>query len=90
MTLSEHRRLLVTSGWLSLLAATSLIDLRRYLAADAYLSTAMQMANEAGHPELSAWCLELRTWQAVSDGDYARASALARSAQGSLLAAPAR
>ncbi|HVB42020.1 MAG TPA: helix-turn-helix transcriptional regulator [Streptosporangiaceae bacterium] len=80
-TLSEHRRLLVTSGWLSLLAATSLIDLRRYDAADAYLTTAMQMAAETGHPELSAWCLETRAWQAVSDGDYARAASLARSAQ---------
>ncbi len=80
-TLSEHRRLLVTSGWLSLLAATSLIDLRRYDSADAYLNTAMQMAGEAGHSELSAWCLETRAWKAVSDGDYARAASLARGAQ---------
>jgi transcriptional regulator with XRE-family HTH domain len=81
LTLSEHRRLLVTSGWLSLLAATSLIDLRRYDAADAYLTTAMQMAAESGHPELSAWCLETRAWKAVSDRDYARGAALARGAQ---------
>ncbi len=42
----------------------------------------MQMAGEAGHPELSAWCLETPAWQAVSDGDYARAASLARGAQG--------
>ncbi len=82
LTLSEHRRLLVTTGWLSLLAATSLIDLRRYQAAGAYLTTAMQMAGEAGHPELMAWCLETRAWQALSDGDCTRAATLARSAQG--------
>lgn len=81
LTLSEHRRLLVTSGWLSLLVATSLIDLRRYDAAGAYLTTARQMAGEAEHPELSAWCLETCAWQAVSDGDYARAASLARGAQ---------
>ena len=82
LTLTEHRRLLVTSGWLSLLAATSLIDLRRYGAADAYLTTATQMAAEAEHPELSAWCLETRAWLALSDGDHQRAASLARGAQG--------
>lgn len=65
LTLTEHRRLLVTSAWLSLLAATSLIDLRRYPAADAHLATAAEMAGEAGHAELSAWCLETRAWQLV-------------------------
>jgi transcriptional regulator with XRE-family HTH domain len=81
LTLTEHRRLLVTSGWLSLLAATSLIDLRRYGPADAYLNTAMQMAGEAEHPELRAWCLETRAWLALSDGDHKRAVSLARGAQ---------
>ena len=82
MTLAEHRRLLVTSGWLSLLAATSLIDLRRYGPAGAYLTTAGQMAGEAGHPELSAWCVETRAWVAITSGHYVRAASLARSAQG--------
>ena len=35
MTLAEHRRLLVVGGWLSLLAATTLIDLHRAQAAGA-------------------------------------------------------
>lgn len=81
LTLTEHRRLLITSAWLSLLSATSLIDLRRYRAADAYLTTAAQMAGEAGHAELSAWTLETRAWQAISAADYARAASLARGAQ---------
>jgi hypothetical protein len=36
-TLAQHRRLLVTGGWLSLLAATCLIDLHRDSAAAAHL-----------------------------------------------------
>jgi transcriptional regulator with XRE-family HTH domain len=85
-TLAEHRRLLVTAGWLSLLAATSLTDLLRYEAAAAYLATAAQMADEADHPELRAWCLETRAWIAVTGEDYGQAVALARGAQA---AAPA-
>lgn len=81
MTLAEHRRLLVTAGWLSLLAATSLTDLLRHQAAGAYLATAEQMADEADHPELRAWCLETRAWIAVTGKDYSQAVALARGAQ---------
>jgi len=81
LTLGEHRRLLVTSGWLSLLTATSLIDLRRQDAAAAYVATAAQMAGEAEHADLAAWCLETRAWQALISRDYPRAAAFARDAQ---------
>ena len=47
-TLAEHRRLLVVGGWLSLLAATTLIDLHRDHAAAAHLRTAAQMARGHG------------------------------------------
>ena len=50
MTLAEHRRLLVVAGWLSLLAATTLIDLHRDHAAAAYLCTAAQLAARPGTP----------------------------------------
>jgi len=62
MTLREHRRLLVTTAWLSLLAATSLTDLGRVDAATAHLRNAVQIADEAEHAELRAWCLETRAW----------------------------
>lgn len=87
MTLAEHRRLLVTAGWLSLLASTSLTDLLRHDAAGTYLVTAEQMAAEADHGELTAWCLETRAWVAVTGKDYGQAVALARGAQA---AAPKR
>ena len=72
VTLAEHRRLLVVGGWLSLLAATTLIDLHRDHAAAAHLRTAAQLARETGHAEITAWCLETQAWQVLTQGDYRR------------------
>lgn len=81
LTLGEHRRLLVSVGWLSLIAATSLTDLRNQPAAVAYLRTAAQIARETGHDEIAAWALETRAWQALITSNYALAAKLARQAQ---------
>lgn len=76
-----RRRLLVSGGWLSLLAATLLIDVHDDLAAAAYLRTAAQLARETGHDEIAAWCAETRAWQALTAGDYRRAAELSIAAQ---------
>lgn len=81
VTLGEHRRLLVSTGWLSLLSATCLIDLRRFGAATAYLRTAAQLSRETGHAEIAAWCLETKAWQLITSGEYRRAAELAQAAQ---------
>ncbi|ATL68659.1 helix-turn-helix domain-containing protein [Nocardia terpenica] len=81
MTLTQHRRLLVTAGWLSLLASTCHIDLGELSAAAARGHLAWKLADEAGHSEISAWCLETRAWQRLTDGDYAQAAKLSRAAQ---------
>jgi hypothetical protein len=80
-TLAQHRRLLVTGGWLSLLAATCLIDLHRDGAATAHLRAAAQLAGETGHAEIAAWCLETQAWQVLTAGDYRRAAEVAQAAQ---------
>jgi transcriptional regulator with XRE-family HTH domain len=80
-TLAEHRRLLVTGGWLSLLAATCLIDLHRDHAASAHLRTAAQLAKETGQAEIAAWTLETRAWQVLIAGDYRRAVDISIAAQ---------
>jgi transcriptional regulator with XRE-family HTH domain len=80
-TLTEHRRLLVAGGWLSLLAATCLTDLHRMSAAAAHLRTAMQLARETEHAEIATWCVETRAWQVLTQGDYQRAAELAQAAQ---------
>jgi hypothetical protein len=80
-TLAQRRRLLVTGGWLSLLAATCLIDLHHDHAANAHLRTAAQLARETGQAEIAAWCLETQAWQVLTAGDYRRAVDIARAAQ---------
>lgn len=62
-TLSEHRRLVVVGGWLSLLAATVHIDLKQHEAASARLKTAASLAQHAGHDEIRAWCYETEAWR---------------------------
>jgi len=81
MTLAEHRRLLIVAGWLSLLAATTLIDLHRDHAAAAHLRTAAQLARETGHAEIAAWCLETQAWQVLTEGDYQQAVDISQAAQ---------
>jgi transcriptional regulator with XRE-family HTH domain len=80
-TLDQHRRLLVTGGWLSLLAATVHIDLRQEAAAAAHLVTAEQMAEHAEHAEIQAWCLETRAWAVLTEGDFRHALQLSQQAQ---------
>ena len=80
MTLAEHRRLLVVGGWMSLLAATTLIDLHRDHAATAHLRTAAQLAREADHAEITAWCLETQAWQMLTAGDHQRAADISQAA----------
>lgn len=80
-TLSEHRRLLVVAGWLSLLGATLHIDLEQSHAATARLQTAAELARQTEHREIEAWCYETEAWSVLTDGDYLRAAELSQIAQ---------
>jgi transcriptional regulator with XRE-family HTH domain len=80
-TLREHQRLVVVSGWLSLLAATLHIDLKQHDAARARLATAASLAQHAGHAEIHAWTFETRAWSALTDGEYGAAIQLSQAAQ---------
>ena len=80
-TPGEHRRLLTVGSWLSVLAAACMTDLGQRDAAIAHLATAAQLAREAGHPELLAWCLETRAGQVLVNSDYRQARAVAQAAQ---------
>jgi hypothetical protein len=73
--------LLVTVGWLSLLASTCHIDLGEASAAAARGHLAWKLADEAGHREIAAWCLETRAWNQLTDGKFAEAAELSRAAQ---------
>jgi transcriptional regulator with XRE-family HTH domain len=80
-TLSEHRRLLVVGGWLSLLGATAHIDLKQQAAASARLTTAASLARHVGHDEIRAWCYETEAWRVLTEGGYHLAVELSRAAQ---------
>ncbi|WP_406306661.1 helix-turn-helix domain-containing protein [Streptomyces sp. NBC_00885] len=80
-TLSEHRRLLVVGGWLSLFGATLHIDLKQEHAATAGLQAAVTLARQAEHPEIEAWCYETDAWRVLTNGDYVRALELSLAAQ---------
>lgn len=80
-TLAQHQRLLVVGGWLALLRATLHIDLRQAAAAQAYLDTAAGLAEQTGHAEIAAWCLETRAWDVLTMGDFRRALELSQHAQ---------
>lgn len=80
-TLTQHRRVLVTVGWLSLLACTCHIDLGETAAAAARGHAARDIAEESGHREISAWCLETRAWQLLTAGNFAAAAETSRAAQ---------
>jgi transcriptional regulator with XRE-family HTH domain len=80
-TLAEHRRLLVSGGWLSLLGATLHIDLNQYPAAAARLTTAASLARHSEHDEIRAWCFETEAWRVLTEGRYDRALELSRAAQ---------
>lgn len=81
MTVSGRRRLLAVGGWLSLLVATLHIDIRHRAAAEAWLVTAEQMAHQAEHAGIAAWCLETRAWEVLTDGRCDAALDLAQQAR---------
>ncbi len=80
-TLAQHRQLLVSAGWFALLRATLHIDLRQSGAADAHLCIATELAEQTGHREIAAWCLETQAWAVLTNGDYRQALTLSQHAR---------
>lgn len=76
-TLAQRRRLLVVGGWLALLGATLRVDLGDRTGAVGARSAAASLGRETGHPELSAWAVEIAAWTALIDRDWSRAARLA-------------
>jgi transcriptional regulator with XRE-family HTH domain len=76
-TLTQRRRLLVTAGWLALLAATLHVDLGQRGPAGAARNVAGSLGREADHDEIGAWVAEIDTWAALVDQDWPRAATLA-------------
>lgn len=80
MPLRQRRELLSSTGWLCLLTATLHIDMNQREAAARRLDTAREAAQQAGHTEITAWCLETQAWDALTEGQYQEAVALSQAA----------
>ncbi|MGH8884559.1 MAG: hypothetical protein ACRDYX_05170 [Egibacteraceae bacterium] len=69
-TIVQKRQLLVTGGWLSLIAAVVYEDLGQRRAAAASRETAYQLGRHTEYNELMAWSFEIQAWQALLDGQH--------------------
>jgi transcriptional regulator with XRE-family HTH domain len=77
-TLRQRRELIVTAGWLSLLAACLHVDLGQQTAAGASRRAAHDLGVDAGDRQIVAWGLEVRAWQAILARRYEDAVKLCR------------
>jgi hypothetical protein len=81
LTLAHRRRLLVAAGWLSVLLAQLCFDAGHREAAEANRDTALRLARQAGHTELTAWTVQALASWALADGRFHDALDLARAGQ---------
>ncbi|HEX6076979.1 MAG TPA: helix-turn-helix transcriptional regulator [Micromonosporaceae bacterium] len=68
--LRQHRELLVVAGWLALLVGCVEYDLGMRPAAEATRRAALQLGDEAGHAEISAWAWEMAAWFALTQDQH--------------------
>jgi hypothetical protein len=69
-TLTQHRELLITAGWLPLLLGCLRYDLGEREQAEAARQAAYHAGLQAGHGEIIAWSYELAAWFALTEGRY--------------------
>ena len=81
LTPAHRRRLLVAAGWLSVLLARLHFDAGDRAAAEANRDTALRLARQAGHTELTAWTVQALASWALADGRFRDALDLARAGQ---------
>jgi len=81
MALRQRRELIVTAGWLSLLAACLHGDLGHYAAARESRRAAHDLGVDAGERQIVAWGLEIPAWQAILARRHEEAVKLCRAGQ---------
>ena len=82
LSLREHREILVTAGWLSLLVGCVEYDTGDTRGAEATRLAALQLGREAEHNEIVGWAEEIKAWQALTTGRYQQVIAAARTGRG--------
>jgi tetratricopeptide (TPR) repeat protein len=81
ITLAQHRELLVSAGWLSVLLGCLHYDLGEREQAEAARQAAFNMGKEAGHSEIMAWTREMASWFAMVENRYEEAALHAQAGQ---------
>jgi transcriptional regulator with XRE-family HTH domain len=79
--LKAHQHLLIAGGWLALLAGCVEYDLGMRTAAESTRTAALQLGNEAGHPEIAGWAYEMSAWFALTQGRFRNVIDAARKGQ---------
>lgn len=87
LTLTQHKDILDAAGWLSLLIGCLEYDTGQTTSAEATRVAALQLGDEAGHPAITGWAHEMRSWFALTGGHYRHVIAAAQAGQD---AAPGR
>src|SRR5487761_1589566 len=70
LTLTQHRAVLTTAGWLTLLVGCIEYDTGDRRAAEATRQAALSLGSEAGNGEIEAWAHEMRCWFDLTTGNY--------------------
>lgn len=71
LSLSQHREVLDTAGWLALLVGCVEYDSGDRSAAEATRKAALSLGTESGNAEVQGWACEMRAWFSLTAGDYA-------------------
>ena len=82
LTLSQHRDVLDSAAWLTLLVGCLEYDGGRYTAAEATRVAALQLGTEAGNAAVVGWAHELRAWFALTQGNYREVVEAVQAGQG--------
>lgn len=78
LTLAQHREVLSMAGWLALLVGCVEYDMGDRRAAESTRRAALSLGAEAEHAEIQGWAHEMKSWFAITTGDYRGVVAAAR------------
>jgi transcriptional regulator with XRE-family HTH domain/tetratricopeptide (TPR) repeat protein len=67
-TLSQHRDLLASAGWLFLIGGCVEYDMGKRETAELSRRSALEIAREIGHAEIAGWAWEMEAWFALTQG----------------------
>lgn len=77
-TVTQLRDVLSMAGWLTLLISCLRYDVGDDRAAEFARQSALDIAEDVGDPSIAAWAMEIKSWMALTRGDYVATVAAAQ------------